>query len=149
MTTPDLILDVGVIGPFEEGFLREEVSDRTFNLNVKGVKDMDALQGIINGDMNGLFQLDPKYNDGSSPLIPGTLVPEGPHGNVQEVIAPNVPSKDVLFPRIAMAKMDAECGVQQSLRAIRMAEGTATSDELARGWKNWKSFRNHRDQKMP
>ena len=44
LSTPDMIVDVGVIGPFEEGYLREGVSDRTFNLDVKAVKDPDALQ---------------------------------------------------------------------------------------------------------
>ena len=33
------------------------MSDRTFNLNVLNVADKDALQGIINGDKNGLFKV--------------------------------------------------------------------------------------------
>ena len=57
LSTPQMTIDVGVIGPFEEGYLREKVSDRTFNLNVLNVADKDALQGIINGDKNGLFKV--------------------------------------------------------------------------------------------
>ena len=157
--TPDVTIDIGVIGPFEEGYLREEVSDRTFNLAVKWkewkpcvkesqdcVTKMAKFQGIINGDKNGLFQLDPldpTYTDEAQgkPLVPGALVPFGPHGMVQEVTAPNVPAKDVLFTKEAMAKMDKLCGAQQSLRAIRLAEGdtaNTVSDEQMRGWKAWK-----------
>ena len=94
LSTPDMIVDVGVIGPFEEGYLREGVSDRTFNLDVKAVKDPDALQGIINGDKNGLFVLDPSSNpapvDAGMDALGNVLVPEGPHGNVQGVVAANV-----------------------------------------------------------
>jgi len=50
LTTPALTIDVGVIGPFEEGFLRERVSNRTFNLNVRNVNNRDTMDGIINGD---------------------------------------------------------------------------------------------------
>ena len=57
LSTPQMTIDVGVIGPFEEGYLREKVSDRTFNLNVLNVADKDALQGVINGDKNGLFKV--------------------------------------------------------------------------------------------
>ena len=99
-----------------------------------------AVRGIINGDKNGLFQLDPRYNDLTAPLVPGTLVPEGPHGFVQEVTAPNVAQEDVIFPPENLQVMDQVCGAAQPLRAMRMADGTATSDDLARGWKNWKSM---------
>ena len=37
-------------------------------------------------------------NGGGKLGAEGALVPEGPHGNVQEVIAPNVAKEDVLFP---------------------------------------------------
>ena len=49
-------------------------------------------------------------------------MPEGPHGNVQEVVAPNVPTEDVLFPDSVMAKMDAACGPQRALSAMRLAD---------------------------
>merc|ERR1719272_1575735 len=100
LSTPDMIVDVGVIGPFEEGYLREGVSDRTFNLDVKAVKDPDALQGIINGDKNGLFVLDPSSNP---------------------------------------APMDAACGAQQSLRAIRLTDEEAAGDARRQSWRHWKA----------
>ena len=126
LSTPDMIVDVGVIGPFEAGYLRENVGDRTFNLDVKAVKDPDALQGIINGDKNGLFVLDPSLNpdpvDAGMDELGNVLVPEGPHGNVQEVVAANVAPEERIFTAAAMARMDAACGAQQSLRAIMMTE---------------------------
>jgi len=139
LATPALSLDVGVIGPFEQGFLRELVSNRTFNLNVRDVKDVDHLEGIINGDKNGLFKLDPNYNDAENTLQPGQPVPYGPHGHVLEVTAPNVAPEDVLFPTDNIAQMNAACGHSQSLRAIRVADGTLANDDLIRGWKKWKS----------
>ena len=84
---------------------------------------------------NGLFKLDPEYNDVQSPLAPGALIPKGPHGHVQEVTAPNVAPQDVLFSKEDMDKMDTACGQPQSLRAIWMADETTKSDELTRGWK--------------
>jgi len=141
LTTPALSLDIGVIGPFEEGFLMEEASDRTFNIGVNSFQDMDAVQGIVNGDKNGLFKLDPKYADASSSLAPGSLVPEGPHGNVQEVVAANVSPEMVLFPDSVLEKMDAACGSPRALRAIRLAQGDSPVDVSSlpygslRGWK--------------
>jgi len=32
------------------------VGDRTFNLDVQALRDQDSLQGIINGDKNGLLE---------------------------------------------------------------------------------------------
>lgn len=97
LTTPELVISVGVIGPFEEGYLREEVSTRTFNLDVQPVGKVAAspaiMQGIINGDMNGLFVADATYNyaPDTRPGHEGALAPVvQPHGQVQEVTAPNV-----------------------------------------------------------
>ena len=97
LTTPELVVSVGVIGPFEEGYLREEVSTRTFNLDVQPVGKVAAspaiVQGIINGDMNGLFVADATYNyaPDTRPGHEGALTPVvQPHGQVQEVTAPNV-----------------------------------------------------------
>ena len=108
MTTPEMAIEIGVIGPFEEGYLKEDVGDRTFNLDVRGLKNADALQGIINGDKNGLFVVDPELNPEPN-ADTGSLVPWGPHGNVQEVTAANVKDADVLFPKEAMEKLDAMC----------------------------------------
>ena len=44
LTTPEMVMSIGVIGPFEEGYLREGAGDRTFNLDVQAIKDQDALQ---------------------------------------------------------------------------------------------------------
>ena len=108
ITTPEMAIEIGVIGPFEEGYLKEAVGDRTFNLDVSGVKNMNALQGIINGDKNGLFKVDPELNPEPN-ADSGSLVPLGPHGNVQEVTAANVKDADVLFPKEAMKILDAMC----------------------------------------
>ena len=65
-------------------------------------------------------------------------MPEGPHGRVQEVIAPNVAPEDVLFPDSVLERMDATCGPQRSLRAIRLAnggEGVGHTEEMMRRWK--------------
>ena len=45
----DLSIDVGVVGPYEKGWLNEGVSDRTFLLNVSAVKSEASLRGLING----------------------------------------------------------------------------------------------------
>jgi hypothetical protein len=140
LTTPEMVMNIGVIGPFEEGYLREAAGDRTFNLDVQAIRNQDALKGVINGDKNGLFVLDPELNPEPSAITP-TLVPLGPHGNVQEVTAANVAPEDSLFPSAAMAKMDAACGAQQSLRAFRVEEGATVTDAQRRGWKSWKSWK--------
>jgi len=138
MTTPDMAIQIGVIGPFEDGYLKEAVGDRTFNLDVSGVKDMFALEGIINGDKNGLFVVDPGLNPEPN-AESGTLVPWGPHGNVQEVTAANVKGADVLFPKEAIEKLDAMCGKQQAMRGMLVKEGKSATKEQKDGWKSFKS----------
>ena len=44
VATPEMSLEIGVIGPFEEGFLNEQIGDRTFNVAVSGVKNAHAGQ---------------------------------------------------------------------------------------------------------
>jgi hypothetical protein len=145
LSTPQMTIDVGVIGPFEEGYLREKVSDRTFNLNVLNVADKDALQGIINGDKNGLFKVMDDLNPATGGPVDenvGALVPKGPHGAVQEVTAANVAPDKVLFSPATMAQMDQACGEQQSLRAIRL-DGDKNGDgrQLSADFKMWKDFK--------
>merc|ERR1719272_2705358 len=41
--------------------------------------------------------------------------------------------------QISMARMDAACGAQQSLRAVRMREGGAVTAAQTRVWNSWKS----------
>ena len=118
LATAAMTLDIGVVGPYEWGFLREKASNRTFSLNVRGIEesDIDEVRGIMNGDKNGLFEYDP--NDGNGqPLVPGSLEPEGPHGHQMEVTAANVAREDVLFPAESMAELDAACGASRLLRA--------------------------------
>jgi hypothetical protein len=50
LSTPEMVMNIGVIGPFEEGYLREAVGDRTFNLDVKAIKDQDTLQALPTTD---------------------------------------------------------------------------------------------------
>ena len=145
LSTPQMTIDVGVIGPFEEGYLREKVSDRTFNLNVLNVADKDALQGVINGDKNGLFKVMDELNPATGGPVDenvGALVPKGPHGAVQEVTAANVAPDKVLFSPATMAQMDQACGEQQSLRAIRL-DGDKNGDgrQLSADFKMWKDFK--------
>ena len=71
-------------------------------------------------------------------------MPEGPHGNVQEVIAPNVAKEDVLFPDSVMAKMDAACGPQRALSAMRLADdnkraGEQSEQPSAEVMRSWRS----------
>ena len=58
------------------------MSDRTFNLNVLNVADKDALQGLINGDKNGLFKvmedLNPNRNPNPGPTPPPPLLEPWP-----------------------------------------------------------------------
>merc|ERR1712021_183774 len=49
LRTEEISIDVGVVGPYEQGWLKEDVSDRTFLLNVSGVKSGASLRGLING----------------------------------------------------------------------------------------------------
>lgn len=126
LTTPEMTIDIGVIGPFEKGFLREEVSDRTFNLGISDIRDVDAVQGVINGDKNGFFTLDDKYNYKPAPNgVPGALVPvPHRHGQAPEVTGPNVAPEDMIFAESTIAEMDAECGTQQALSAVKMGRDT-------------------------
>merc|ERR1712072_81661 len=95
--------------------------------------------GIINGDKNGLFVVDSTYNfaPDTRPGHEGALIPVAqPHGQVQEVTAPNVEPDDVLFSKTAIAEMDAACGPQQSLSAIRMSKGGLKADnDQVQSWK--------------
>lgn len=96
ITSPDLSLDIGVVGPFEKGWLIEEVSDRTFNIEVTGTPEPEHVRGIINGDKNGLFQpaFEQKFN--------GAV-----HTDSEEVTAENAGKP--IFPAAMLAKMNAKC----------------------------------------
>ena len=63
---------------------------------------------------------------------------------MQEVIAPNVAKEDVLFPDSVMAKMDAACGPQRALSAMRLADdnkraGEQSEQPSAEVMRSWRS----------
>jgi len=109
LETPDLTLNVAVVGPFEKGWLKEEVSNRTFNVDLAAVRSNGAeVRGIINGDKNGFFQL-PGQNANA-------LQPE-PWSEVQ---GHNVVAGAEIFPLAMKVQMDAQCGASMPVRATRM-----------------------------
>ena len=127
------------------------MSNRTFNLNIVNVADKDALQGIVNGDKNGLFEVMEDLNPPTGGPVDenvGALVPKGPHGSVQEVTAANVAPHKVLLPAATMAEMDKACGEQQSLRAIRLNNGKNGDGDFAGGQKMWKDFKSRRATRL-
>ena len=99
------------------------------------------MQGLINGDKNGMFQVIDDLNPATGGPVDenvGALVPKGPHGAVQEVTAANVAPDKVIFPAPSIAEMDAACGEQQALRAIRLDKG---AEGLPADFKMWKDFK--------
>ena len=105
VTTNELTIDMGVIGPYEEGWLKEGVSDRTFNLEVTGVKNGKNVSGLINGDKNGYFKA--AGDEWKDPAI-----------KVPQVTASNVAPADVIFPERLKAHMDQQCGVGKHMQMV-------------------------------
>jgi len=106
VATRELTIDVGVIGPYEEGWLKEGVSDRTFNLEVTGVKRQNKqVRGLINGDKNGYFEA------AGAELLDAAI-------KVPQVTAANVAPGDVLFSERLKAHMDEQCGVMKHLQMV-------------------------------
>lgn len=129
--TEEFTVDVGVIGPYEEGWLKEDVSDRTFNLEVTAMKKQKKpVRGLINGDKNGYFQTaGEEFRDA--------------HIKVPQVTAPNVAPSDMIFPEKLKAHMDRQCGAgrsmrlldaqrvsQDALRLLRSQHGAQSSQQL-------------------
>ena len=111
LETPDLTLNVAIVGPFERGWLKEDASNRTFNVDLAAVKaNGQEVRGIINGDKNGFFKV--PSEDGS----PTAIQPE----RWTELTANNVGAGAELFPLELKAQMDAHCGPAQPLHATRM-----------------------------
>jgi len=102
LRTGELSIDVGVVGPYEQGWLKEGVSDRTFLLNVSAVKGGERAIGetMLRGFINGAAPSEVYFN---------------------------VPDGDVLFPADQKKEMDAQCGAGQALRLLNAA-GASTSD---------------------
>ena len=110
VVTPAMKIDIGVIGPFESGWLKERASDRTFNIEISDVKREATMQGLINGDRNNYFvPAPPQYE-----YYTGTLKPV--HPDATEVTGPTVPAEEVIFPRELMMLMDGQCGKAQQIR---------------------------------
>ena len=119
IVTPELSLNIGVLGPFEEGWLKEEVSTRTFNLGVSQVRDEPSVRGIVNGDVNGLFQpAGEEYSTGKNAAYNVNQIPQ--------VTAHNVGPAKSIFPENMRKMMDARCGASKHMRLTLAAAATAS-----------------------
>ena len=113
VVTPAMKIDIGVIGPFESGWLKERASDRTFNIEISDVKREATVQGIINGDRNNYFEPAPAQYE----HYKGTLQPV--HPDAVEVTGPTVPAEQILFPKELMALMNGQCGDSHPLSLLK------------------------------
>ena len=108
LTTSELTLDAGVLGPYEEGFLNEDVSDSTFNLAVSGLRNSSALRGLANGDRNGMLQTQQRERG-------------EPPGRPQRVAATPVRAHKVIFPLDMLRQMTRSCGGNKPLSVTSLA----------------------------
>ena len=109
-----MTLRVGVVGPFEEGYLRQATQDRSLNLAITPGNhvDLTKVKGLINGDRNRAFQ---DYVVGQTDKLVDV--------NIAAVTAANVPDDKVLFPKQLKKALDAQCGVSKSMKLnLRFAE---------------------------
>lgn len=121
LESPELSITVGAVGPYEEGWLKEDVSGRTFNLDVSDVEHPRQVRGIINGDMNGDFKpAGPEYQN----VLQAS--------NVPQVTARPVRPDSVIFPLALQNQMDAKCGTTKDFSATLMTEAHASSMKLMR-----------------
>jgi hypothetical protein len=120
IVTSELSLNVGVLGPFEKGWLKEEVGSRTFNLGVSQVRESSKVRGLINGDVNGEFRDagDEYYRRGGE-------------GDAQVTADPLPPGKSI-FPPHLKVHMDKRCGAAEPLRLNRARGATRESMKLMR-----------------
>jgi hypothetical protein len=116
----ELGINVGALGPFEKGWLKEEASDRTFNLDVFNVKQPSDVSGIINGDTNGAFR--------DAAEMTNTL---GVY-NAPQVTADNVSPERILFPARMIKEMDAQCGSAKPIKAMPVVSVTEENVRLMR-----------------
>lgn len=122
INTPTMTMKVGVVGPYKKGYLAEEGSDRTFNIDVAGLNDLENVTGVLNGDVNGAFKH--AHGDEDSEVatnkkdknkkdkhgIANVLQVHGHHKHkTKHVTAANVPEDEVLFPTSVLREMDAAC----------------------------------------
>lgn len=110
-----MTLDVGVVGPFEEGWIREDAGDRTFNIGVSQFDEkIGNVMGIVNGDQNGFFKPAPEYKYKKTDQ--GSLQPE--HPDAEEVTGSNINPQYLFFPKELLEKLDAQCGSQMDLTLL-------------------------------
>ena len=100
----ELSINLGMLGPFEEGWLNEIVSNRTFNLDVYNVSTPATVRGLINGDRNGVFE------EAGAPY-------NALQRQVPQVTAENVRPDRVLFPKEMVEELQVQCGAWQPLSA--------------------------------
>jgi len=114
ISTPELTLRVGVVGPFEEGYLRTVTQDRSLNLAVTPSTSVDLkhVKGIINGDRNREFR----------DFVVGDTDKEVDEGIIA-VTSETVPEDKVLFPKQLKKALDMQCGVAKAMKLkLRAAE---------------------------
>jgi len=113
ISTPDLTLRVGVVGPYEEGYLREVNQDRSLNLAVTPGNDIDLskVKGIINGDRNRYFE-DYELHATDKEILP----------DVVAVTSRNVADHKVLFPKELKKALDSQCGGAKAMHLKLRAE---------------------------
>ena len=109
-----MTINVDVVGPFEEGFLNEQVGNRTFNIELHNVKSPAAVRGVVNGDRNGFFEQAPLYQ-----YFKGTLQP---HSAATEITAANVPDSKSIFPPKMLAHMKQKCGPSKPLGGVQLVD---------------------------
>mgnify|MGYP006134221387 CR=1 FL=1 len=102
IVTPEMTLTVGVAGPFEQGWLNEEVSDRSFTLEASHVANPEQVQGLLNLDA----------------AVPGlaatTLLPE----QTEPTKVMNVAQQGVIFSSVLMSAAGAQCGTASPLNLL-------------------------------
>lgn len=125
-STPVMNISVGAVGPYEEGWLKEEVSSRTFNLDVtQGDLKLapGQVRGIINGDKNGEFK--PAGQEYQNVLQAA---------NVPQVTANSVSPEAVIFPDALMARMDKQCGMAKAMSVTQLERAQSFDMSLMRKW---------------
>ena len=112
LETPDLTLNVAAVGPYEKGWLREEASSRTFNVDLAAVRtNGKEVRGIINGDKNGFFKAAIDVPVPSANALQPELW--------SEATANNVVAGSEIFPLELKAHMDSRCGAPQELQTMK------------------------------
>ena len=123
IVTDQMTLDVGVVGPFESGWIKEAAGDRTFNIGVSHVtEDIGDVMGIVNGDQNGFFTPAPEFK--YEKTADGSLQPE--HPDAEEVTGDNINPQYLLFPKELQERLNTQCGSAQALTLL--SESAARHD---------------------